>query len=456
MGRAAKRGGKQTAALPAGRGLDWLNLFVANVQTGFGPFIAVYLTTRGWTQTSIGLALSFGTITAMIGQVPAGALVDAIANKTRVVLFSILAFSISALLFAVQPAPLAVYVAEMIYSFSSCTLGPAIAAISLTIAGPAMRGLRFGRNARFASIGNGIGAALMGAAGYYVSERAVFFLTAALTLPALVPLLPLARLDYRGVPAGGIDNSPARREAPGRLLRNRALLTFAVCTMLFTLGNAAMLPLVGNALTKTVGGAANLVIAACIMLPQLVVAVISPTIGRLAETNGRRSVLLLGFCTLPIRGLLFAVVTDPDSCHADTGIGRHRCGMSRRHGAARHQRRRRPIRPFQSIARVHRLCDGDRRDTEHQPRRLGRRPLRAPDRLRNPCGNGVGGNAIGLECNAGNKVSDEPWPPAEPLDAPVLLIATIDQCAAAQPQGVSSARRLLGQLLTSLVSTSVR
>ena len=29
----------------------------------------------------------------------------------------------------------------------------------------------------------------MGACGYYVSERAVFFLTAALTLPALMPLL---------------------------------------------------------------------------------------------------------------------------------------------------------------------------------------------------------------------------------------------------------------------------
>ena len=29
------------------------------------------------------------------------------------------------------------------------------------------------RNARFASIGNGIGTALMGACGYYISERAV-------------------------------------------------------------------------------------------------------------------------------------------------------------------------------------------------------------------------------------------------------------------------------------------
>jgi MFS family permease len=308
---AEKRGVGLSATMSPERGLDWLNLFVGNIQTGFGPFIAVYLTTQGWTQTSIGLALSLGTIAAMISQIPAGALVDAISNKTGVVLFSILAFSISALLFAVQPVPLAVYVAEIIHSFSSCTLGPAIAAISLTIAGPAMLGLRFGRNARFASIGNGIGAALMGACGYYVSERAVFFLTAALTLPALMPLLALARLDYRGVPVAGGDNSPTRREAPGRLPKDRALLTFAICAMLFTLGNAAMLPLVGNALTKTVGGEANLVIAACIVLPQLVVAAISPGIGRLAETNGRRLVLLVGFCTLPIRGLLFAIVTDP-------------------------------------------------------------------------------------------------------------------------------------------------
>jgi MFS family permease len=308
---AAKQGVGLSATMSPERGLDWLNLFVGNIQTGFGPFIAVYLTTRGWTQTSIGLALSLGTITAMISQIPAGALVDVISNKTSVVLFSVLAFSISALLFAVQPVPLAVYVAEMIHSFSSCTLGPAIAAISLTITGPAMLGLRFGRNARFASIGNGIGAALMGALGYYVSERAVFFLTAALTLPALAPLLPLARLDYRCVPAAGDDNPPTRREAPGRLLKDRALLTFAICVMLFTLGNAAMLPLVGNALTKSVGGEASLVIAACIVLPQLVVAAISPRIGWLAEAIGRRLVLLVGFCTLPIRGLLFGMATDP-------------------------------------------------------------------------------------------------------------------------------------------------
>ena len=310
VGAKAKGRTRRPAASSAGRSLDWLNLFVGNIQTGFGPFIAVYLTTRGWTETSIGLALSLGTVAAMASQIPAGALVDAIRAKAWVVLLSILAFSVSALLFAVQPAPLAVYVAEILHSFSSCTLGPAIAAISLAVAGPAVLGLRFGRNARFAAIGNGIGALLMGACGYYISERAVFFLTAALTLPALAPLLPLTRLDYSGRSGDGGDPL-SERANPGRVLTDRRLLIFAACVMLFTLGNAAMLPLIGTTLTKSVGSEASLVIAACIVLPQLIVALISPGIGRLAEANGRRIVLLLGLLTLPIRGAVFAVAASP-------------------------------------------------------------------------------------------------------------------------------------------------
>jgi len=300
------------STLSAERGLDWLNFFVANIQTGFGPFVAVYLTTQGWTQTSIGLALSLGTITAMASQVPAGALVDAIPNKASVALFSVLAFSVSAVLFAVWPVPLGVYTGEVLHGFSSVTLGPAIAAMSLAIAGPAMLGLRLGRNARFAAIGTAIGAALMGACGYYVSERAVFFLTAAITAPAIISLLPLSGV---GEPSSSTRReeagTPAGRERVARLLTNRTLLTFALCAMLFTLANAAMLPLAGNALTKRAGSAANLLIAACIVLPQFIVAVVSPRIGQLAQARGRRLVLLIGFSMLPLRGLLFALVTNP-------------------------------------------------------------------------------------------------------------------------------------------------
>ena len=310
MDTAAQGSIARPAALAAEGSLDWLNLFVGNIQTGFGPFIAIYLTTCGWSETAIGLALSLGTVAAMASQIPAGALVDAIRRKAWVVLLSIASFSVSALMFALRPAPLSVYIAEILHSFSSCTLSPAIAAVSLAVASPAALGLRFGRNARYAAIGNGIGAVLMGACGYFVSAQAVFFLTAGLSLPALLPLLPLTRLDYSHRPgAGSAATTP--RENPIQVLGNRPLLVFAGAVMLFTLGNAAMLPLVGATLTKTVGSEASLVIGASIVVPQLIVALVSPQIGRLSEASGRRLVLLLGLLSLPIRGAVFAVTASP-------------------------------------------------------------------------------------------------------------------------------------------------
>jgi MFS family permease len=308
----------------AGRGLDWFNLFVANIQTGFGPFIAVYLVSQRWTQTSIGLALSIGTVAAMASQVPAGAVVDAIPNKTRVAAFSVLAFTACALMFAIYPIPLFVYLAEILHGISSCTLGPAIAAMSLVITGRFGMGLRLGRNARYAAVGNGVGALLMGACGQYISERAVFYLTAAFTLPALVALLPLRRV---AVAAGELRPAPRR---PGQrrtqflhVLADRRLLIFCGCAMLFTFANSPMLMLMSGTMTAKVGNP-SLLVAACIVVPQIIVAIASPAVGRLAERRGRRIVLIIGFCMLPVRGLLFAVSTNPTlvvAVQALDGIG---------------------------------------------------------------------------------------------------------------------------------------
>jgi MFS family permease len=294
----------------AERGLDVLNLFVANVQTGFGPFIAVYLTTRGWTQTGIGIALSIGTIAAMVSQIPAGAVVDMTYRKSLVAGFSLFAFTLSALLFAVQPIPLTVYFAEVLHGFSSCTLGPSVAAMSLALAGSARLGVRLGRNARFSSIGNAMGAALMGAVGYYLSNRSVFILAAVLTLPAIAAVWPLRALDAREW-ASPRDRTRRRPIAITTLIQNRRLLIFAVCAMLFTFANAAMLPLASGSITEQMPAQANLLIAAFIMLPQLVVAIISPRIGDYAHSRGRRILLIAALLALGVRGLLFAVVQNP-------------------------------------------------------------------------------------------------------------------------------------------------
>ncbi|RKP52358.1 MFS transporter [Trinickia fusca] len=300
------------ASIRSLRALDWLNFFLANVQTGFGPFIASYLTSNKWTQGEIGLALSVGTATAMLSQVPAGALIDALRNKKAAGAMAIVAIAVCALLLAASPTLLSVLAAEIFHGFASCMLTPAIAAISFALVGRHALGNRLGRNARFASIGSAVAAALMGAFGEYSSARAVFWLTAALTIPALVAL---SMIEHTGpVTQGGAGagaGEPEERESISELLRDKRVLVFAACIALFHLSNAAMLNLAAGEVTTHMSDNVQLVIAACIIVPQMVVAALSPWVGRSAERWGRRPLLLFGFAALPVRALLFAGVSSP-------------------------------------------------------------------------------------------------------------------------------------------------
>jgi MFS family permease len=81
--------------------------------------------------------------------------------------------------------------------------------------------------------------------------------------------------------------------------------------MLFHLANAAMLPSMAAFLTPRCGGWATSIVAAAMVVPQLVVATFSPWIGRQSQTWGRRPPLLAGFAALVVRGLLFALIADP-------------------------------------------------------------------------------------------------------------------------------------------------
>jgi MFS family permease len=289
----------------ANAGLDWHNFFVANVQTGFGPFIAVYLSTEAWTQGQIGTALSIGTIAGMISQLPGGALVDWLHNKRLAALAACVAICISATMLAIWPDWLPVLAAEVLHGFASAMLPAAIAAMSLALVGRAAFGERVGRNSRFAALGNGIAAAVMGAVGSYVSEVAVFYLTAALMLPGIAALywIPQRRTE---LPTPHDVGTGSWRDAL-RLLLGWRILTFAAVIVLFFVGNAAMLTLVAGEVTKSLGKQASIVIAACIVLPQLLVAYASPHVGRLADRWGRRPVIALTFLAVPLRGVLLAL-----------------------------------------------------------------------------------------------------------------------------------------------------
>ena len=297
------------------RGLDWFVFFVANVQTGFGPFINYYLTSAAWTQVDIGIVLSIGSAVALAGQMPGGALVDAVRSERFVAAIAVTVIGASALIFALWPFYVAVHGATGLQTAASCVLGPAMAAISLGLVGHGDLSVRLGRNARFAAIGNGIAAAAMGACGYWISNRAVFFVTAVLMVPALISLMFIRTGEVDPERAhGGAAEQPPQRPLSSLLTRARLwpLVTFALGFTLFQLANSAMFPLMSSVLTMRSSRWAALLIAAGIVVPQLLVALISPWIGRRAQIIGRRPLLLFGFAVLPIRGVLFAVVHDPN------------------------------------------------------------------------------------------------------------------------------------------------
>ncbi|MCC0808445.1 MFS transporter [Methylobacterium sp. W2] len=303
----------QAVSVTSSRGLDGFAFFVANLQTGFGPFLAVYFTQAQWTQSDIGFALTVGSLVSLLGQVPGGAFVDAVRSRRFAAGLSVVAISLSAFALAMWPSFLIVLLAMAAHSAASCILTPAIAAISIGLVGHKRAGERLGRNASFSALGNAVAAALMGACGYYLSNDAVFYLTAFLMIPTLIALsfIRPGAVPIQARQSETVETGP-KESALKAIVTNRALLCFAACMILFFLANAAMLPLVGSMLTLRASETATALIAACIVVPQVVLAISGPAVGRAAEKWGRRPLLLIGFAALPIRGLLFAYTDSPE------------------------------------------------------------------------------------------------------------------------------------------------
>jgi len=297
------------------RALDGVNFFVAAVLAGFGPFVAVFLGDRGWSQQDIGFVLSAAGIAGLLSQIPGGELLDAARSKRLLVGAGTVMLAGGALIVAFRPDFPLVLGAMVLQGITGGFLGPGITAISLGLVGRSALAERLGRNQRFKSTGSLLAAALMGTLGYFLSDRMIFVAAALLALPALLALLGIRAADIHfGRSVGAPDHHEATR--PPRAARrtfwtNPTLLIFAGCLFLFQAADASILPLVGGTLARSEGDRSSLIMSALIVVPQIAVALLAPWTGRRAESWGRRPLLLIGVGVLPIRAVLFMLITDP-------------------------------------------------------------------------------------------------------------------------------------------------
>jgi predicted MFS family arabinose efflux permease len=291
------------------RGLDWLNFFLADVQSGVGPFLAIYLAGYGWNEERVGLALTVGGIAGILTQTPAGALVDHLRSKRALIAAGIVALALGALLIAIVPTFWSVMSAQVLLGGTSSIFGPAICAVSLGVVGRIAFDVRQGRNKTFNSAGNVIAAVAMGLLGYLVSDRSIFFFVVVLSVPTILVLLLIRpdEIDYE-IARGATDGEQGGQAKSVRaLFHDRPLILFLACAVMFHFANAAMLPLLGEMLAKGPGRNSMMFMSACVVTTQLVVALLSSWTGRKAGPWGRKPLLLVAFAALPIRAVLYTL-----------------------------------------------------------------------------------------------------------------------------------------------------
>jgi len=294
------------------RGLDWLNFLLADVQTGVGPFLAIYLAGYKWNEERVGLALTAGGIAGILTQTPAGGLVDFLRSKRALVGVGVAALAAGALLIALFPWFWPIMGAQILIGGTSSVFIPAICAMSLGIVGRAAFDIRQGRNQTFNSAGNVMAAVSMGLLGYLVSNRSIFFFVVALAVPTILVLFMIrpAEIDYELARGANDGEKGGKVESVRVLFQDRPLVLFLVCAVMFHFANAAMLPLLGEMLAKGHGRSSMMFMSACVVTTQFVITLLASWSGRKAGTWGRKPLLLIAFGVLPIRGVLYTLTSN--------------------------------------------------------------------------------------------------------------------------------------------------
>lgn len=307
---------------PSQRWLSGLNFFLSDVRDGLGPFLGVYLMGHGWRVDEIGYVMTAAGLAGMLATTPLGAWVDASRRKRALLAGAIGVLIATSLLLWAVPSPAITATTQVLAAVAGALFGPALMGITLGMVGPQRLAHRLGLNEAWNHAGNVVAAVLAGLAGYVWGLSAVFVLMVLMAAGALLCLVRIRPQDIDHDAARGLDvaraveGTPAPAASPAAstirvLLGSRDLLLVAVAMMLFHLGNAAMLPLLGQSAVAHGQADPSAYTALTIIVAQLVMIPVALLAGRFATRHGYWPLVMAALVALPLRGLVAAAWVSP-------------------------------------------------------------------------------------------------------------------------------------------------
>ncbi len=283
-----------------------LNFFMADMQSGIGPFLGVFLLGRGWDSGLIGTAMTIGSVAGMLITIPIGGLIDTTNFKRAwVIVPGICVVGASAIILLSQHFWV-VAGSQVATAIAGAAIVPAVTGITLGIVRQRGFNRQIGKNQAFNHAGNVVGAALSGYLGWTFGYTAVFGLAAAFGIVSIVCVLmiPPKSIDNRAARGTSEDDPDSQPNASYVLLTHKPLLVLSLALAAFHLGNAAILPLYGLAAVATNGADGPSFVAATVVIAQAVMVIVSIVAMRVAEKRGYWPILLVSFAALPFRGVL--------------------------------------------------------------------------------------------------------------------------------------------------------
>jgi predicted MFS family arabinose efflux permease len=298
-----------SASLPA---LNALNFFMADVRDGLGPFFGVFLQDKGWAPDQIGLVMSIGGYAGMAAMTPLGMLADQTRAKRAIMVVAALAVIVANMALLFHPGFMVAAVSQVVTALAGAAIAPAIASITLGLVRQSGFARQLGRNEGFNHAGNATAAALGGLLGWLFGLEAVFYLMTGMAALSIVAVLMIAPAEIDHDAARGLSHSSQPEASSLKvLLRSRPLLILGATLALFHLGNAAMLPLLGQALVARGAGDPSAYTAATVIVAQATMIPMAFLAAWLAGKRGYWIVMVIALAALPVRGLIAATITGP-------------------------------------------------------------------------------------------------------------------------------------------------
>jgi MFS family permease len=269
-----------------------------------------YMAVRHWNPGQIGMLIACQSLAGIVVQSWVGNWVDESHHKRSLTAAAACMVALGAVGIVVLPGFAMQFLVQIVIGLAVTVFPAATAAFALGMVENDQLSLRIARNETLTHTGNVFFAIAAGLLGTLLALQGIF-VAAALFAAGMAPAVYFINeksISYEAA-RGGTENGGEQKRSSWRdLFRDKNILMFTACVVLFYFANAATLPLVGEMLTQGKKGRSSAwQVAVMVIVAEAVMVGVAAVCGKLAKSWGRKPLFLLGFAVLALRNALTVV-----------------------------------------------------------------------------------------------------------------------------------------------------